>query len=85
MCFSSPSVRCAYDINGLNFRGLIITPFPAYEEANAAFVDRSPLQMPDQFLFDALAPFGRVISVKHLTIRGLYRIVIYAAIVTRPD
>ena len=27
VCFSSPSVRCAYDINGLNFRGLTITPF----------------------------------------------------------
>ncbi len=70
MCFSSPSVRCAYDINGLNFRGLTITPFPAYEEVKAVFVDRSPLQMPDQFLYDALAPYGRVISVKHLTIRG---------------
>ena len=70
VCFSSPSVRCAYDINGLNFRGLTITPFPAYEEVKAVFVDRSPLQMPDQFLFDALAPYGRVISVKHLTIRG---------------
>ncbi len=47
VCFSSPSVRCAYDINGLNFRGLTITPFPAYEEVKAVFVDRSPLQMPD--------------------------------------
>ena len=70
VCFSSPSVRCAYDINGLNFRGLTITPFPAYEEVKAVFVDRSPLQMPDQFLYDALAPYSRVISVKHLTIRG---------------
>jgi hypothetical protein len=70
VCFSSPSVRCAYDINGLNFRGLTITPFPAYEEVKAVFVDRSPLQMPDQFLYDTLAPYGRVISVKHLTIRG---------------
>ena len=73
VCFSSPSVRCAFDINGLNFRGLTITHFPAYEEVKAVFVLRSfcsPLQMPDQFLFDALAPYGRVILVKHLTICG---------------
>ena len=34
------------------------------------FVDRAPPQMPDQHLYDALAPYGRVISVKHLTIKG---------------
>ncbi len=70
VCFASPSVRSSFDINGLNFRGLTITPFPAYEEVKVVFVDRSPPQMPDNYLFDALAPYGHVISVKHLTIRG---------------
>ena len=65
VCFSSPLVRSAFDINGLNFRGLNITPFPAYEEVKAVFVDRAPPQMQDKFIFDALAPYGRVISVKH--------------------
>ena len=70
VCFTSPSVRSSYDINGLNFRGLTITPFSAYEEVKAVFVDRAPPQMPDKFLYDSLAPYGRVIPVKQLTIKG---------------
>ena len=37
VCFSSPSVHCAFNINGLNFRGLTIMPFLAYEEVKAVF------------------------------------------------
>ena len=67
--FKSSSVRHHYDINGLSFRGVTLTSFPAYEEVKQAFIDRAPLQMADNYLYDALAPFGRVISVKHLTMR----------------
>ncbi len=70
VCFVSSSFRQYFDINGLNFRGLTITPFPAYEEVKSVFVDRAPPQMPDKYIYDALAPYGRVISVKHLTIKG---------------
>ncbi len=70
VCFVSSSFRQYFDINGLNFRGLTITPFPAYEEVKSVFVDRAPPQMPDKYLYDCLAPYGRVISVKHLTIKG---------------
>ena len=70
VCFVSSSFRQYYDINGLNFRGLTITPFPAYEEVKSVFVDRAPPQMPDKYLYDCLAPYGLVISVKHLTIKG---------------
>ena len=70
VCFVSSSFRQYYDINGLNFRGLTITPFPAYEEVKSVFVDRAPPQMPDKYIYDALAPYGHVISVKHLTING---------------
>ncbi len=66
----SSSFRQYYDINGLNFRGLTITPFPAYEEVKSVFVDRAPPQMPDKYLYDCLAPYVCVISVKHLTIKG---------------
>ncbi len=31
VCFVSSSFCQYYDINGLNFRGLTVTPFPAYE------------------------------------------------------
>ncbi len=70
VCFVSSSFRQFYDINGLNFRGLTITPFPAYEEVKSVFVDRAPPQMPDKYLYDCPAPYGRVILVKHLTIKG---------------
>ena len=70
VCFVSSSFRQYYDINGLNFRGLTIMPFPAYEEVKSVFVDLAPPQMQDKYLYDALAPYGRVISVKHLTIKG---------------
>ena len=68
--FKSPSIRVRYEINGLSFRGVTLTPFPAYEEVKSVFVDRAPLQMGDNYLFEALTPYGRVISVQHLTVRG---------------
>ncbi|CAB4031582.1 zinc finger CCHC domain-containing 3-like [Paramuricea clavata] len=68
--FKSPSIRVRYEINGLSFRGVTLTPFPAYEEVKSVFVDRAPLQMADNYLYEALAPYGRVISVQHLTVRG---------------
>ena len=68
--FSTPSYKVAYDINGLNFRGVHINPTPAYERVTRVFVDRAPLQMPDNYLSSALAPYGHVIGVQHLTVRG---------------
>ena len=68
--FRSSSYRHAADINGLTFRGLTITPYPAYEEVKSVFVDRAPLQMPDNYLSDILAPFGRIVSVEHLKVKG---------------
>ena len=64
------SDRHAADINGIAFRGIQLTPLPAYEEVKSVFVDRAPLQMQDQYLFDTLAPYGRVISVQHLKVQG---------------
>ena len=64
------SDRHAADINGIAFRGIQLTPLPAYEEVKSVFVDRAPLQMQDQLLFDTLAPYGRVISVQHLKVKG---------------
>jgi hypothetical protein len=72
--FKSPSIRVRYEINGLSFRGVTLTPFPAYEEVKSVFVDRAPLQMVDNYLYEALAPYGRVISVQHLTVRGFSNI-----------
>ena len=56
------SDRHAADINGTAFRGIQLTPLPAYEEVKSVFVDRAPLQMQDQYLLDTLAPYGRVIQ-----------------------
>jgi hypothetical protein len=46
--FKTPSFRVRYEINGLSFRGVTVTPFPAYEEVKSVFVDRAPLQMVDK-------------------------------------
>jgi hypothetical protein len=54
--FKSPSLCVRYEINGLSFRGVTLTPFPAYEEVKSVFVDHAPLQMADNYLFEALTP-----------------------------
>lgn len=68
--FSSSSARHVAETNGINFRQLTLIPTPAYEEIKSVFVDRAPLQMPDNYLFELLAPYGRVLSVQHLKVRG---------------
>ena len=49
--FQSFSYRHAAGVNGISFRGVTLTPHLAYEEVKSVFVDRAPLQMPDQYLF----------------------------------
>ena len=60
----------AADINGISFRGIHLQPLPAYEEVKSIFVDRAPLQMQDNIFYETLAPYGRVISVQHLKVKG---------------
>ena len=67
--FKRSSDRHAAEINGIAFRGVQLTPLPAYEEVKSVFVEKAPLHMQDNFLFEALAPYGRVIGVQHLTIK----------------
>ena len=68
--FRYSSDRHAADINGISFRGVHLQPLPAYEEVKSIFVDRVPLQMQDNILFETLAPYGRVISIQHLKVKG---------------
>ena len=68
--FRHSSDRHAADINGISFRGIHLQPLPAYEEVKSIFVDRAPLQMQDNILFETLAPYGRVISIQHLKVKG---------------
>ena len=68
--FRRSSDRHAADINGISFRGIHLQPLPAYEEVKSIFVDRAPLQMQDNILFETLAPYGRVISIQHLKVKG---------------
>ena len=67
--FKRSSDRHAAEINGIAFRGVQLTLLPAYEEVKSVFVEKAPLQMQDNYLFEALAPYGRVIGVQHLTIK----------------
>ena len=58
----------------LHFRGATLTPHPAYEEVKSVFVDRAPLQMSDSYLFDLLAPYGHVLGVEHLKVKGFQNV-----------
>ena len=68
--YKHSSDRHAAEINGITFRGVHLTPLPAYEEVKSVFVEKAPLHMQDNYLYEALAPYGRVIGVQHLTIKG---------------
>ena len=48
------SDRHAADINGISFRGIHLQPLPVYEEVKSIFVDRAPLQMQDNILYETL-------------------------------
>ena len=67
--YKHSSDRHAAEINGISFRGVHLTPLPAYEEVKSVFVEKAPLHMQDKYLYEALAPYGRVIGVQHLTIK----------------
>ena len=68
--FKRSADRHAAEINGIAFRGVQLTLLPAYEEVKSVFVEKAPLHMQDNYLYQALAPYGRVIAVQHLTIKG---------------
>ena len=68
------SYRHERDVNGIHFRGVTLTPHPTYEEVKSVFVDRAPLQMPDQHLYELLAPYGRVLSIEHLKVKGFQNV-----------
>ena len=68
--FKRSADRHAAEINGIAFRGVQLTLLPAYEEVKSVFVEKAPLHMQDNYLYQALAPYGRVIGVQHLTIKG---------------
>ena len=62
------------DVNGIHFCEVTLTPHPAHKEVKSVFLDRAPLQMPDQYLFKLLAPYGRVLSVEHLKVKGFQNV-----------
>ena len=67
--YKHSSNRHAAEINGISFGGVHLTPLPAYEEIKSVFVEKAPLHMQDNYIYQALAPYGRVIGVQHLTIK----------------
>jgi hypothetical protein len=68
--FTSPSYKIGYDLNGLNFCGVNITPTLAYEQLKNVFVDRAPLHMPNEYISSSLSAYGHVVSVQDLCVRG---------------
>ena len=57
-------------LHGIAFRGVHLTPRPAFENVTQVFVDYGPTQLPNEVFSAALAPYGRVLAVKHLPMKG---------------
>ena len=55
---------------GSNLEEYTYNPYPHMRRLSRRFVDRAPLQMNDDVLYETLAPYGRVISVQHLKVKG---------------
>ena len=68
--FKRSSDRHVAEINNISFRDAHLTPLPVYEEVKSVFVEKAPLHMQDNYLYEALAPYGWLIAIQHLTIKG---------------
>ena len=67
--------RQSLELQGLDFRGVHLTPQPAYEVFHQVFVDQVPFQVPNEAFKIDLGLYGRVVAVKHLPVKGFPQIV----------
>ena len=72
--FSNPSTAAAVMRNGIGFRGVQLTPTVAFYKLTSVFVKRAPFGVPDDEFVKALSPYGRVVSVKPLTLKKFPKI-----------
>ncbi len=57
-------------MRGLSFRGVHLTPEPAYASRQQIFVEGAPFQFPNALFSEALGGYGKVSQVKHLPVKG---------------
>ena len=57
-------------MRGLSFRGVHLTPEPAYVSRQQIFVEGAPFQFQNVLFSEALAGYGKVSQVKHLPVKG---------------
>ena len=62
--------RQSLELRGLDFRGVHLTPRPAFEVFHQVFVDQVPFQVPNEAFKTDLGLYGRVVAVKHLPVKG---------------
>ncbi|CAB4031583.1 zinc finger CCHC domain-containing 3-like [Paramuricea clavata] len=72
--FSNLSTAAEVMRNGIGFRGVHLTPTVAYYKLTSVFVKRAPFGVPDDEFVKALSPYGRVVSVKPLTLKKFPKI-----------
>ena len=68
--FKTGRLRRTFDMRGLSFRGVHLTPEPAYVSRQQIFVEGAPFQFPNVLFSEALAGYGKVSQVKHLPVKG---------------
>ena len=67
-------LRRTIDMRGLSFRGVHLTPVPAYVSRQQIFVEGAPFQFPNVLFSEALAGYGKVSQVKHVPVKGHHQI-----------
>ena len=68
--FRDTKVANAFKLSGLAFRGIHLTPEQAYAKATNVYVSRVPPGVSDEHFAVALAPYGKVQSIKRLYLKG---------------
>ena len=68
--FATGRLRRDFDMRGLSFRGVHLSPEPAYASRQQIFVEGAPFQFPNALFSEALGGYGKVSQVKHLPVKG---------------
>jgi hypothetical protein len=67
--FSSAAAASTIMRQGIDFRAVQLTPTVAFHKLTSVFVKRAPFGVPDDEFVKALSTYGRVVSVKPLSLK----------------
>lgn len=68
--FCDKKLARAVLIGGVEFRGVLLTPYATFKKTTSVYVSKVPPEVPDSHFLNALAPFGVVQSLRHLSLKN---------------